>query len=93
MINDTGYLKLEDIDDLNVPVDCFMDLDSSGLWVWTASNYQPRRDRIETDGWRLESTSKDEILGEIRKRVIPVYQAAIASLQRDGTLSWDAFPG
>ena len=88
MIRDIGEIPIDDADDANIPVNCFMvppDIEG-GVWRWTALNYMPRRNRCSSysDSYILEADSKEEILRAVRKYVTPLYFAAFHNLWSSG---------
>jgi hypothetical protein len=85
MLRDTGEMRLEDMDDANVPVVCFLSEPDGEcrLWTWHAVNFMPRKERCGS-GWRLEADTKEEILEAVRRHVVPLYEAALANLKERG---------
>ena len=84
MIRDIGEIQIDEADDANVPVNCFMvppDIEG-GVWRWTALNYMPRRNRCSSysDSYILEADSKEEILRVVHRYVAPLYLAALQNL-------------
>lgn len=85
MLEDIGDLSLEDMDESNIPVNCWLmePDDFGGKWTWEAENFMPRMGRIG-GGYALEADSKDEILEAVRKHVVPLYEAALQSIRETG---------
>ena len=92
MIEDAGDILVSDCDEANIPVVCFIhEPDNEGKkWRWTASNFMPRK---ETCGgsYELIADTKEEIIGYLKKYVIPLYQVAIDNLSNHGqNYYWEA---
>lgn len=85
MLEDIGDLSLEDMDESNIPVNCFLTEpdEDGGKWTWEAENFMPRR-RLIGGSYDLEADSKDEILEAVRKHVVPLYEAALKNLRETG---------
>ena len=85
MMRDLGEMKLDDMNDANVPVVCFLHEPDrpNGMWNWEARNFMPRREFCG-GSWRLEADTKEEILEAVRKHVVPLYEAALANLKERG---------
>jgi len=73
--------------DANIPVHCFLFEDEdedeklTGLYRWIASNYMPRKSMIsDEDEYQIIDTKKN-IQDFIKRRVIPLYKAAIHNLE------------
>lgn len=91
MIEDKGSIPIEQADDANIPVVCFMyDPNKEahgeylGKWVWTASNFMPRKEYVAELAYLLVADSKEEILAKLRGYVIPLYERAINNLKETG---------
>lgn len=85
MLRDIGEMPLENANDANVPVVCMMHEPDreTGLWAWTAINFMPRKEFCGAR-YHLEADTKEEILSEVRKRVLPLYQVATENLGAHG---------
>ena len=91
MLRDVGEMRLEDMNDANVPLVCFLHEPDGEhrMWSWSARNFMPRKEFCGSS-WRLEADTKEEIMEALRKHVIPLYEAALANLKEDGTnYYWD----
>ena len=86
MLRDVGTMSLEAMNEANVPVVCFLHEPDreSGLWSWTAVNFMPRKEYCGSC-WRIEADTKEEIMEELRKHVIPLYEAALHNLKETGS--------
>jgi hypothetical protein len=85
MIRDTGQMSLSDCDDANIPVVCFLHEPDrpNGMWSWTAVNFMPRKERCGGT-YKLEADTKEEIMEELRKWVIPLYETALTNMNERG---------
>lgn len=84
-IRSTGEMGPDDMNEMNVPVVCFIhepDEDSS-LWRWTAVNFMPRKGYCGSS-WHIESDTKEELLEWVREKVVPLYEAATNNLREFG---------
>jgi len=84
-IRSTGEMEPEAIDEMNVPVVCFLcEPDGEGApWVWSARNFMPRKERCGSE-WRIEADSKEELIAWVREKVVPLYEAATNNLREFG---------
>lgn len=85
MLRDTGEMPITCANDANIPVICHLcEPDrENGMWVWYATNFMPRKERLGGT-YRLEADTKDEIMEALRKHVIPLYEAALINMQEHG---------
>jgi hypothetical protein len=98
MIRDCGEIKVTGANEMNIPVCCFLQSPEEqdeyiGMWTWGANNYMPRKNLITEDQYQLVADTKEEILGHIKKYVIPIYQAAIDALGEGGLYYWELKDG
>jgi len=92
---DLGDIPITDCDDGNIPVVCFLcgpdenydEGQCRGKWVWTASNFMPRREMVGS-GYKLAADTKEEILELIHKHVVPLYAAALQGIQSGKLYYW-----
>lgn len=85
---DTGTIKLENCNDANVPINCFImppDVEST-KWRWTALNYMPRKEyagggEMPGGDYQIEADSKEAILAAVNKYVVPLYEAALSNIK------------
>jgi hypothetical protein len=84
-IRNTGKMKPEHINEMNVPVCCHLIApDAVGdSWLWTARNFMPRREFCGDD-WAVEADSKEEIVAWVNENVVPLYEAALHNLRTHG---------
>lgn len=82
MITDTGEMELSGANEMNVPVNCFLEPpdQNGGLWAWTATNFMPRK-ACCCDGYRLEADTKEEIVAAVNRYVVPLYETAVKNLK------------
>ncbi len=86
MIEDKGEILISEADDANVPVNCYLfePDEESSKWRWLASNFMPRKEQVAEGMYEVEADTKEEIIEQIKKYVIPLYQAAITNLRSKG---------
>ncbi len=92
-IEDLGDIPIDRCDDANIPVICFLippeDNDEHpGKWMWTASNFMPRKEIIGS-GYRLVADTKEEILELVNKHVVPLYAIALSEIQTGTLYYWN----
>jgi hypothetical protein len=87
VLEDMGDLQITDCDDANIPVNCFLS-NEDGNWVWTASNFMPRKGYVSEDGYKLLASTKEEILDLINKHVTPLYERALAKIKTGELYYW-----
>lgn len=85
MLRDIGEMSIDNANDMNIPVVIFMcEPDRpSGLWTWSAINFMPRKERCG-GSYRLEADTKEEIMDVVRRKVLPLYEAAVTNLRERG---------
>lgn len=86
MHKNLGEIAIEDCDEMNVPVHAFLSKNDAGKWEWTADNYMPRKGYINQSQYEVVADTEEELMQLIQKYVVPLYEAAIASLKQDGNL-------
>ena len=87
-----GTIKLEECNEMNVPVNCFINPpdEQTKKWTWFASNYMPRKDCLGGE-YVIEADSQEVILAAVNKFVVPLYEAALANLKATGeNYYWEA---
>lgn len=87
--------SLDEFDDANIPVDIWLhtlteddtEYTDGFRYKLTASNYMPRKQRIEEEALSIISDNKEELQALIKEKIIPIYQKAIDVLNKmvDGT--------
>lgn len=85
MLRDTGEMPIENANDANVPVVCFLGEPDreNGIWTWTAINFMPRKEQLGAY-YKLEADTKEEIMEVLAKYVVPLYEAATNNLKEHG---------
>ena len=91
-VEDLGIMPITECDDANIPVVCFLtdpvdNYDHPGKWLWTASNYMPRKEIIG-EGYKLIADTKEEIIELINKHVAPLYQIALDEIKTGKLYYW-----
>jgi len=89
MVTDKGEMKIEDCNDMNVPVSSFLIApgepdNKSEKWQWIASNFMPRKSIISDGAYDIEADTKEEIMEAVRKYVVPLYVNALVNLKTVG---------
>lgn len=84
-IRSTGEMDIDAMNDMNVPVVCFlMEPEKEGEpWKWTARNFMPRKEYCGSS-WDIEADTKEEILEFVRTKVAPLYRVALNNLEQFG---------
>jgi hypothetical protein len=111
MIHDLGAIKITDTDAGNIPVDIWiarrngdsgywegiLDIAKNTQFVLAADNYMPRKGRLSGEqSYLVYADTRDELVDLIRAHIMPLYQAALATLKSvcDGDMNdlyyWDA---
>ncbi len=82
MIESTGEMQLEDCNDMNVPVNIFIDREEEegNRWVLTADNFMPRKQRVNDGAYRTIADDREELSELIKKHVLPLYEAALNNI-------------
>jgi hypothetical protein len=82
---DSGTIKLEHCNEMNIPINCFMHRpdEQTTKWSWSASNYMPRKEYLQ-GSYEIEADSKEQIMNAINRYVVPLYEAALANLKTTG---------
>jgi len=92
---DLGTICIEECDDANIPVNCFLtqikpgDEDYAkkyhGWFAWYADNFMPRKQTVDTGrAFEILARKKQTILSLVTKYVVPLYEAALANLKSSG---------
>lgn len=86
MITDEGELGTGAINEMNVPINCFIRAPTAEepYWVWTAMNYMPRKEYCSKAEYRLEADTREELVDWVNKNVVPLYEAALFNLKNSG---------
>lgn len=85
-VKDLGKIKLSEADDANIPINCFLIKPSkrSNKWRWIAYNFMPGNGISRGASYRIESDSKEALMKEIKKYVVPLYEIALNNLKTTG---------
>ena len=85
MLRDLGDMPITDANEVNVPVVCMLHEPDreNGMWVWTAINFMPRKECCG-GSYHLEADTKEEIVAEVNKRVVKLYEIATNNLKTRG---------
>ena len=80
---DKGEIPLDQCDEMNIPVVCFLSkpTDSNPKWRFSASNFMPRRESVVQSQYNVEADTKEEIIELVNKHVVPLYEAALNNLK------------
>jgi hypothetical protein len=83
MIISEGELNFEDANDMNVPVDIWLENnnDYPNKFVLTAANYMPRKGIIKESSYKVVCDTREEIEEIINKFILPFYTNAINKLK------------
>jgi len=87
MIKEVGEIELKEANEMNIPVNCFLnppEETDSKKWEWTADNFMPRKGRCGESEYQLIADTKDEILEQVKKYVVPFYKIALSNLETTG---------
>ena len=88
----TGNIGIEECDDMNIPVNCFISEpnEDSQKWIWQADNFMPRKAMIDSCKYEIEADTKEHIIAAVNKYVVPLYANALEKLKTSGELYyWD----
>lgn len=78
----TDDFGIDDFDDANIPVDISLVKEEDGVgFILTASNYMPRKSRVEVDVLNVKSDDKQELIAIVRDKFLPIYEAAVQALK------------
>jgi hypothetical protein len=83
-------MSISECNDANIPVNCFLippkdNISHPGKWLWTAANFMPRKCHVSDDMYEVIGDSKEEVMLEVNKYVIPLYEIALRNI-KNGTL-------
>jgi len=85
---DAGDCSFDSADDANIPVDVWLSLTedddsfkNEGKWRLHASNYMPRRARVDDSAYCVYSDNKEELDAIIREKILPLYKRAMNLLE------------
>ncbi len=84
-IRSTGEMEPDAINEMNVPVVCFINAPEKDgePWTWTARNFMPRKEYCGSS-WYIEADTKEELMAWIREKVVPLYEIATNNLREFG---------
>ena len=84
-IRNVGEMEMDAMDDMNIPVCCFLcEPEGEGRpWTWHARNFMPRKEYCGSS-WSLEADTKEELIEFVNQRVVPLYEAALNNLKQLG---------
>jgi hypothetical protein len=88
MIRSVGNMGLEEANHANIPVSIFITKPEGAEtgWELSANNYMPRKNYIAEGEYKYYADTKEELVGLVRKYVIPTYETAIRRMQSAGEL-------
>ena len=77
--DDLGNSPVTSANDANIPVAIDLEV-RDGRWVLKASNYMPRKGRVEEDHYHVEADNREVLVGLIHQHWLPLYQRAVEIL-------------
>ena len=77
------YFPFDDLDD---PDESIEDIKNDDIvYVLTAGNYTPRRERMSASAYAFMSTDRKELVNIVQKYIVPLYDAALTNLKNNST--------
>lgn len=83
MLEDTGECSIADIDEMNIPINCFISEAGIG-WVFTANNFMPRKNRATEGAYEITAKTREELVQMVNEKIVPLYEAALSNLKQFG---------
>lgn len=79
-----GECQIEFADSANIPVDIWLDppAEPGEPWTLRASNYMPRRGRVEDGAYRVTADARETLVALVQQYITPLYEAAVNTLKK-----------
>lgn len=96
MIKDIGEIGIDECDEANIPVNCFLHEPEhpEKQFEWTADNFMPRKSYTTESAYHIKSDTREEIIDAVNKHVAPLYEIALNKLKTTGeNYYWELIGG
>lgn len=81
---DEGELSIDNINDMNVPVNIFIEEEDDGFRL-TAANFMPRKQVVSDAAYIVFSEKREVLEAIVQKKIVPLYEVALENLKTKST--------
>lgn len=81
VFHETGEISFNDADDMNIPVDIWLDKDGD-LFTLRAGNYMPRKGLVVECSYEAKSPNLKDLQTIIKDKILPLYENAKVKLSK-----------
>lgn len=84
---DLGEISIDEANDANVPVGVFIYKSEEGEhFTLRADNFMPRKNCAGEGMYEVQARSREDLVELVKKYIVPLYKAAVQSLEENGEL-------
>jgi hypothetical protein len=87
ILRNEGELTVEDVDEMNIPVNIFISEDEETKEICiSAANFMPRRERVHENAYSLYVPDMETAKQIVQAFFLPIYEIALTQLKKNSTL-------